>query len=118
MLIKRTQHLWKFLECDDKKVKIAELEEQMSSPSFWDDQENARKVGSENNRLKQTVAKVEDFRSEVEDLEALCELCEEDETDEEMTKEFVSTLENLLGKIDDLEVASFLNEPFDAGQPF
>ena len=74
VLIKRTQHLWKFLECDDKKVKIAELEEQMSSPAFWDDQENARKVGSENNRLKQTVAKVEDFRSEVEDLEALCEL--------------------------------------------
>ena len=34
---------------------------------------------------------IEDFRSEVEDLEALCELCEEDETDEEMTKEFVST---------------------------
>ena len=114
VLIKRTQHLWKFLECDEKKVKITELEEQMSSPAFWDDQENARKVGSENNRLKQTVAKVEDFRSEVEDLEALCELCEEDETDEEMTKEFVSTLENLLGKIEDLEVASFLNEPFDA----
>ena len=35
-----------------------------------------------------------------------------------MTKEFVSTLENLLGKIDDIEVASFLNEPFDARPAF
>ena len=113
-LIKRTNHLWKFLECDEKKEKIAQLEEAMSAPSFWDDQEKARKVGSENNRLKQTVSKVEEFRSKVEDLEALCELCEEDEEDEEMAKEFVETLESLLMEVDDLEVASFLSEPFDA----
>ena len=113
-LIKRTTHLWKFPECDEKKEKIAQLEEAMSAPSFWDDQEKARKVGSENNRLKQTVSKVEEFRSKVEDLEALCELCEEDEEDEEMAKEFVETLESLLIEVDDLEVASFLSEPFDA----
>lgn len=113
-LIKRTQHLWKFLECDEKKRKIEELENEMSTPSFWDDQANARKVGSESNRLKQTVSRIEDFRSEVEDLEALCELCEEDENDQDMAKEFVNTLENLLSRIDDIEVASFLNEPFDA----
>ena len=113
-LKKRTQHLWKFLECDEKKRKIEELENEMSAPSFWDDQANARKVGSESNRLKQTVSRIEDFRSEVEDLEALCELCEEDENDQDMAKEFVNTLENLLSRIDDIEVASFLNEPFDA----
>jgi len=113
-LIKRTDHLWRFLECDEKKKKIAELEEAMSSPSFWDDQDTARKVGSENNRLKQTVSKVEEFRAQVEDVEALCELCEEDEDDEEMSKEFVDTLEAALSQVDDLEVASFLNEPFDA----
>ena len=113
-LIKRTQHLWKFLECDEKKKKISYLEEEMSAPAFWDDQANARKVGSESNRLKQTVSRIEVFRSEVEDLEALCELCEEDEDDQEMSKEFVTTLENTLSRIDDLEVASFLNEPFDA----
>ncbi|MDA1048051.1 MAG: peptide chain release factor 2 [Verrucomicrobia bacterium] len=113
-LIKRTNHLWKFLECDEKKRKIAELEEAMSSPSFWEDQDTARKIGSENNRLKQTVSQVEGFRSQVQDVEALCELCEEDENDEEMSKEFADTLECALSQIDDLEVASFLNEPFDA----
>mgnify|MGYP001411642553 CR=1 FL=1 len=114
VLIKRTKHLRKFLECDDKKIKIAELEDEMSSPSFWDDQDKARKVGSENNRLKQTVSKIEEFRTEVDDLEVLCELCEEDEDDLEMSKEFALTLESLISKIDDLEVASFLNEPFDS----
>ena len=115
-LTKRAKHLWKFLECDEKKEKILELENEMSAPSFWDDQANARKVGSESNRLKQTVSRIEDFRSEVEDLEALCELCEEDENDQDMAREFVNTLESLLSKIDDIEVASFLNEPFD-GRP-
>ena len=113
-LIKRTNHLWKFLECDAKKDKIIQLEKEMSLPSFWDDQSTARKVSAENNRLKQSVSKVEDFRSQVEDLEALCELCEEDQEDEEMAKEFVLILEKLIPKIDDLEVASFLSEPFDA----
>ncbi len=112
-LIKRTRHLWKFLECEDKKNKIANLELEMSAPAFWDDQANARKVGSESNRLKQTVSRIEDFKSEVDDLEALCELCEEDEDDQEMAQEFVSTLNHLISRIDDLEVASFLNEPFD-----
>jgi peptide chain release factor 2 len=113
-LVKRTNHLWKFLKCDEKKVQIAEFEQEMATPSFWDDQDKARKVGSENNRLKQTVSKVEEFRAQVEDLEALCELCEEDEGDEEISKEFSKDLEKLLSSIDDLEVASFLNEPFDA----
>ena len=112
-LIKRTRHLWKFLECEDKKNKIADLELEMSAPAFWDDQANARKVGSESNRLKQTVSRIEDFKSEVDDLEALCELCEEDEDDQEMAQEFVSNLNHLISRIDDLEVASFLNEPFD-----
>ena len=112
-LIKRTRHLWKFLECEDKKNKIADLELEMSAPAFWDDQANARKVGSESNRLKQTVSRIENFKSEVDDLEALCELCEEDEDDQEMAQEFVSTLNHLISRIDDLEVASFLNEPFD-----
>ena len=113
-LLKRTDHLWKFLACDEKKARISHFEEAMSKPSFWDDQEAARKIGSENNRLKQTVSKVEQFRAQVEDLKALCELCEEETDNDEITQEFVQILESLLAEIDELEVASFLNEPFDA----
>ena len=52
-------------------------------PSFWDDQEKARKVGSENNRLNRPYPRSR-VSFKVEDLEALCELCEEDDEDEEM----------------------------------
>ena len=112
-LIKKTRHLWKFLDCDGKKKTISELEATMSSPSFWDNQTEAKRVSSEANRLKQTVEKIESFRTQVDDLEALAELCDEDENDQEMEGEFISTLETLLGNVEDLEVASFLGEPFD-----
>jgi len=97
-LIKKTRHLWKFLDCDGKKKTISELEATMSSPSFWDNQTEAKRVSSEANRLKQTVEKIESFRTQVDDLEALAELCDEDENDQEMEGEFISTLETLLGK--------------------
>ena len=114
-LAKRTDHLWEFLDCDGKKNEIANLEERMSLPTFWDDQNEARKVSSEVNRLKQTVEKIETFRSKVEDLEALAELAEE-EPDEELCSEFSASLNNLNIGIEDLEIASFLSEPFD-GRP-
>jgi peptide chain release factor 2 len=112
-LTKKTRHLWRFLDCDKKKKAILELEDAMSSPSFWNDQNEAKRVSSEANQLKQTVEKIESFRVQVEDLEALAELCDEDEDEVEMAKEFLNTLETLLSHVEDLEVASFLGEPFD-----
>ena len=61
-LLKRTNHLWSFLKCDEKKEEIVQMEEQMSSPSFWDDQAEAKRVSSESNRLKQIVEKIENFK--------------------------------------------------------
>ena len=94
-LIKKTNHLWKFLDCDAKKQTVLELEETMSSPSFWDDQTEAKRVSSEANRLKQTVEKIESFRVQVDDLDALAELCDEDENDQEMETEFINTLDGI-----------------------
>ncbi len=89
----------------------------MSSPSFWDDQDEARKVSSEVNRLKQIVEKLEAFKSKVDDLVALAELVDEAGDDgEEFVAEFTSTLGQLNNEVDDLEISSFLNEPFD-GRP-
>jgi peptide chain release factor 2 len=89
----------------------------MSSPSFWDNQDEARKVSSEVNRLKQIVAKLETFKSKVDDLVALAELVEEaGDEGEEFVAEFVASLGALTAEVDDLEISSFLNEPFD-GRP-
>ncbi|MFP6900652.1 MAG: peptide chain release factor 2 [Opitutales bacterium] len=113
-LVKRAGYLWRYLDCETKKSEIVTLEERMSAPTFWDDQNEARKVSSEVNRLKQTVEKLETFRSRVDDLVALAELVEEaGEEGEEFVAEFVSSLKELNVEMDDLEISSFLNEPFD-----
>ncbi len=112
-LIKRTRHLWTFLDCDRKKAEIEVMEEKMSNPSFWDDQSEAKRISSDCNRLKQLVEKIEGFRGQVEDLEALAELCDEDEQDLALLEEFCSELLALTAKIENLEVESFLSEPFD-----
>jgi protein subunit release factor A len=62
-LLKRTNHLWSFLKCDEKKNTIVEMEETMSSPGFWDDQSEAKRISSECNRLKQLVEKIESFKN-------------------------------------------------------
>ena len=112
-LLKRTNHLWSFLECDAKKISIVEMEEQMSSPTFWDDQNKAKRVSSECNRLKQIVEKIESFKNQVGDIEAMSELCDEDESDTALSAEFSKELKGLVAKIEDLEVESFLSEPMD-----
>ena len=89
----------------------------MSSPSFWDDQDEARKVSSEVNRLKQIVEKLEAFQIKVDDLVALAKLVDEAGDDgEEFVAEFVASLGQLNAEVDELEISSFLNEPFD-GRP-
>ena len=56
----------------------------MSSPGFWDDQSEAKRISSECNRLKQLVEKIESFKNLVGDVEAMAELCDEDEDDTAM----------------------------------
>ena len=112
-LLKRTNHLWSFLKCDEKKSTIVEMEEKMSSPGFWDDQSEAKRISSECNRLKQLVEKIESFKNLVGDVEAMAELCHEDEDDAAMLAEFSKELSSLIEKIEDLEVESFLSEPMD-----
>ena len=112
-LLKRTNHLWSFLKCDAKKISIVEMEEQMSSPTFWDNQNEAKRVSSECNRLKQIVEKIESFKNQVGDIEAMSELCDEDESDTALSAEFSKELKGLVAKIEELEVESFLSEPMD-----
>ena len=62
---------------------------------------------------KATRGKIENFKNQVGDVEAMAELCDEDENDAAMLKEFSRELSSLIEKIEDLEVESFLSEPMD-----
>ncbi|MBN3546791.1 peptide chain release factor 2 [Fictibacillus barbaricus] len=100
------------LDLDSKKARIAELDEQMSAPTFWDDQNAAQVVINEANGLKEQVNEFEELSSSYEDLEIAHELVKE-EADADLQKELVKDLKDLIAKLNDFELQLLLNEPYD-----
>ena len=83
----------------------------MGDPGFWDDNESAQKTVSELKSLKSIVGPMDELTSSVEDLAALFEMAEEDESIvEEVTGEIVR-LEKIL---EELELKALLNGPNDS----
>ncbi|MBU4482147.1 peptide chain release factor 2, partial [Patescibacteria group bacterium] len=48
--------------------KLLELEEQMSQPRFWDNQENAKKISQQSADLRQEIQEFEDLNNEINNL--------------------------------------------------
>ncbi|GIM45475.1 peptide chain release factor 2 [Collibacillus ludicampi] len=91
---------------------MQELENKMAEPSFWDDQEAAQKVISENNAIKNLVEQLESMTREQEDLEVLLELSKE-ENDESLLDEVDRGAAQLAKKLSDFELELLLSEPYD-----
>ncbi|MGB0344744.1 MAG: peptide chain release factor 2 [Coraliomargarita sp.] len=116
-ITRRAGHIWRYLDGANKLKKIAELEAKMAEATFWDDQESARKVIAEVNRLKSAVNPARAFNSEVDDLRSMLELVEETGDDPDsaaLEQEVIDTLARLAPKLDALELASFLTGPHDS----
>ncbi|MGC6456519.1 MAG: peptide chain release factor 2 [Coraliomargaritaceae bacterium] len=115
-ITRRAGHIWRYLDGDNKLERIVELEQQMAEPSFWDDQEAARKVIAEVNRFKSAVNPAKSFNGEVDELRAMLELVDEGEGDPELSafeQEVIDCLGRLTPKLDALELSSFLTGPHD-----
>ncbi|MCS1352227.1 peptide chain release factor 2 [Mechercharimyces sp. CAU 1602] len=100
------------LDLDQKKVRIQELEEKMSSPGFWDDQETAQKVIQEVNGLKDVVHFMEELEEENEELDVLLELMVE-EGEDSLEAEAQVALKKLKNRLDTFELQLLLDEPYD-----
>ncbi|WP_226535956.1 peptide chain release factor 2 [Fictibacillus halophilus] len=109
---KRINDFRGLFDLDAKKARIAELDEQMSVPTFWDDQNAAQVVINEANGLKEQVNEFEELASSYEDLEIAHELVKE-EADADMQKELVKDTKDLIAKLNDFELQLLLNEPYD-----
>lgn len=103
------------LDVEGLRARIAELEEQASDPSLWDDQANAQRVTSELSRAQGELRRAEELRSRLEDLPVLYELAAEEtgeaaaaarvEADEELTA--------LRADIEAMEVRTLLSGEYD-----
>ncbi|WP_217697239.1 peptide chain release factor 2 [Virgibacillus siamensis] len=101
------------LDLDTKKDRIKELELEMASPGFWDDQDKAQKVIGEVNGLKEYVVNFEKLVEELDNLNVSYELVKE-ENDQELYAELESDVKSVKKEIGNFELQMLLSEPYDA----
>jgi peptide chain release factor 2 len=93
-------------------ARVAELEQAMGAPGFWDDQQAAASVSAEHARETRRLDRWRSLRSDVEELEGLAELAEEDESLADEVGAQMSVVEERLGE---LEEERLFSGRYDAG---
>ncbi|MFD2116964.1 peptide chain release factor 2 [Paenibacillus yanchengensis] len=111
-IAQRLQNLRGSLDLDFKREQIANYEEKMSAPDFWDDQERAQSLISELNGVKSVVEDYEELANELEDLQVMLELGEE-EGDESLINDMADSVKGLQEKVGSFELQLLLNQPYD-----
>ncbi|WP_390620586.1 peptide chain release factor 2 [Neorhodopirellula pilleata] len=106
----RLKQLQDSLDHAGKLTEIESIENRMSAPDFWDHSDAAQKVIMELKSLKAVVGPMDDLVQSVEDLEALFEMAEEDES---IVGEVRSEIDRLEKVLEDLELKALLSGPND-----
>ncbi|MDQ0192173.1 peptide chain release factor 2 [Paenibacillus wynnii] len=91
---------------------IANFEEKMAAPGFWDDPDKAQGVIAEMNAVKSSVDQYEKLQVEYDDTSMMTELADE-EGDDELAAETAASIRSLLAKVDEFELQLLLNQPYD-----
>lgn len=99
-------------DLENKEARIAELDDTMLQPGFWDDQQKAQVVIGELNGLKDQVNELYDLNETYENLELTYELVKEEE-DKELQEELQSELMELAKRLNEFELQLLLSEPYD-----
>ncbi|WP_444684881.1 peptide chain release factor 2 [Alkalicoccus luteus] len=101
------------LDLDEKETRVAELEERMADPSFWDNQDEAQKVIAENNALKAMTETYRNLEEKLDNMDVSYELVKE-ENDEELKAELVEDVKAVERDLQKFELQLLLSEPHDA----
>ncbi|HBI6559662.1 TPA: peptide chain release factor 2 [Listeria monocytogenes] len=100
------------LDLDSMEVRIAELEDQMLDPNFWNDQQAAQKVINESNGYKETYQAFHALEEKQESMEISLELLKE-EADEDLQEELEKDIKAYMATISEFELKLMLSDPYD-----
>jgi len=90
------------------------LEQLAAQPNFWEDQTSAQQTLQELNDLKSNLQQYQQWRTHLEDAQAVLELLEL-EADTALLTEAETNLTQLNRELDRWELAQLLSGPYDAG---
>lgn len=99
-------------DLDLKQEMIANFEDKMAAPDFWDDNDRAQSIIAELNAIKTSVDQFAKLETQQQDLEVMIELAEE-EQDDDMIGELVQGVEQLKEAVAQFELQLLLNQPYD-----
>lgn len=99
-------------DLDQLEEDIAEAENQMSEPGFWDNTEAAQKLINETNARKEKFQQFHQFESDLEELDVMFEL-QQEEYDADIQQELETKLKEMAEQLKTYELSLLLNEPYD-----
>lgn len=92
---------------------IAEYDERMSDPAFWEDSSKAQSLINEANAVKEKYNGLKNLQDQSEELSLIVEMLEEDQ-DPEMRSELEQGVSKLKKEAEDYELGLLLHGPYDA----
>jgi peptide chain release factor 2 len=98
------------LKIGEGRARLAELDEEVQQPEFWNDQARASRLQKERTRLSSLVSDYDAASSSISDCRELLEMAEGDES---AVKEIQGEVEALSKKVEAMEFARMLGDPLD-----
>ncbi|MHC4404242.1 MAG: peptide chain release factor 2 [Planctomycetota bacterium] len=108
---KRLLQLRDSLDYESRQKRAAEIEQQMAAPDFWSNQERAQAVIAELKQIQSLVKPLEEALRTADDLSAMIEMAEEDES---FAAEVPGEVNRLEQSLEQLELQALLSGPLDA----
>jgi peptide chain release factor 2 len=94
---------------DALRARVAELEQAMGAPGFWDDQQKAAKISTEHARLQRRLERYERLQHDYEDAQELYAM------DGGMQNEIAASIQPLRAELDRLQEDALFTGEYDAG---
>lgn len=91
---------------------LAEVEELMTTPGFWDDQEKSQEVIDYSNQVKHKLALIKQIEKNIEENETIL-LMLDDVQDPELVAELEANEQTINDKINELEIELLLSKEYD-----
>lgn len=91
--------------------KIAELENKMQEPDFWENPSKAQEITQEAKRMKDKLEKYHNLNEKLEDNQVLLQLLEQD--DEESLKEIIKEIKALAEEVENFRIETLLSGQYD-----
>ncbi|WP_290033608.1 peptide chain release factor 2 [Ligilactobacillus cholophilus] len=101
------------LDLDSLEEQIAQNEDTMSDPNFWNDSKKAQNLINENNILKNKYDNFHQLNQAIDDLNVLFELLEEDFEDQDLQNELNEKIKNTQKQLENYQLSLLLNGEYD-----